>query len=285
MALDEGKKCMIKFIRRLWRCLCTWFSSDKHWPRLLYLIRHGESTANVARLEAIRQDVESLEDINFTTTDADVPLTPLGRAQAEAVGLWLRSLPPDKQPNVIIVSTFKRAQETMDLALGAWGVKEGDIVNGRKLLIISDERVREKDFGVLDGLLPKGIQQRFPEERMRYKRLGKFNCVPIAGESWNMVTDRFRNVFTDICLHYARKNVAIFSHMTLIECSRYVIERMTQEEALLLDKTEPACNCCVVRYRYDRHSEKPIPLELQQPAYFVVPGAVPTVASGDANDM
>ncbi len=52
----------------------------------LWLVRHGESTANVAAAEAER---EGHDVIQTKFRDAEVPLSPLGEQQATALRGWL----------------------------------------------------------------------------------------------------------------------------------------------------------------------------------------------------
>ena len=51
--------------------------------RELWLVRHGESTGNVAATGAERAGAELIE---IDVRDADVPLSQVGREQAEALG-------------------------------------------------------------------------------------------------------------------------------------------------------------------------------------------------------
>ena len=50
--------------------------------------------------------------------------------------------------------------------------------------IIEYERLREIDFGVLDGLTKHGIAHFYPEEEERRSKLGKYHHRPPAGENY-----------------------------------------------------------------------------------------------------
>ena len=52
----------------------------------LWLVRHGESIANVA---ATRAEREGLDVIPIDIRDADVPLSDVGREQAAALADWM----------------------------------------------------------------------------------------------------------------------------------------------------------------------------------------------------
>ena len=69
------------------------------------VLRHGQSTGNVAREEA---ESAGADVIDVAERDADVPLTDLGREQASAAGKFLAEHPPD----VVITSTYRRAWDT-----------------------------------------------------------------------------------------------------------------------------------------------------------------------------
>ena len=113
------------------------------WPQGLWVVRHGESAGNVARDLAEEQ---MLERIDIAQRDTDVPLSALGERQAAALGRWTAE--QDDRPTVVWVSPYVRAQETARIALEAGGLD---------LPVRVDERLREREFGVLDGLTRKGI--------------------------------------------------------------------------------------------------------------------------------
>lgn len=66
--------------------------------------------------------------------------------------------------------------------------------------LIIDERLREKEFGILDRLTRLGIEQRHPELAASRQLVGKFYYRPPAGESWCDVILRLRSVLDTISL-------------------------------------------------------------------------------------
>ncbi len=66
-------------------------SLSKRWPSRLWIVRHGESAGNVARDAA---HAAGLADIDISARDVDVPLSPLGQRQSQALGRWFAALPP-----------------------------------------------------------------------------------------------------------------------------------------------------------------------------------------------
>ena len=84
------------------------------WPRVIYLVRHGQSAGNVARDYA---EANRLKQIELEARDMDVPLSDLGVAQATALGDWLRALPPDQQPSRLTYAQWKQ-RRSQQIAAG-----------------------------------------------------------------------------------------------------------------------------------------------------------------------
>ena len=126
---------------------------EQKWPDALWIVRHGQSAGNVAREEAERAAVPL---IDIATRDMDTPLSPLGKQQAAVLGRWFGALAASKLPTVVLSSPYVRAVETTRLLLDA---ADGDT---RAVPIQRDERLREKEFGVLDRMTTFGIRQTYP---------------------------------------------------------------------------------------------------------------------------
>ena len=133
------------------------------WPRRLWIVRHGESAGNVAR-DAAHAAGHAVIDI--AERDVDVPLSRLGEQQSRALGHWFAAQP--EQPDVILTSPYLRARRTAMLIADVVGV--GSAAEDFTI----DERLREKEFGVLDRLTRLGIQQQYPEQMVFRQALGKF---------------------------------------------------------------------------------------------------------------
>jgi broad specificity phosphatase PhoE len=112
----------------------------RRWPSTLWIVRHGESAGNVARDKAQARGAERIE---LTARDVDVPLSPRGETQARSLGEWFAAGDVEDRPEVLLVSPYVRAQNTARLFRKAGGAA-GDEP------ICIDERLREKEFGVLD---------------------------------------------------------------------------------------------------------------------------------------
>jgi broad specificity phosphatase PhoE len=211
-------------------------------PASLTLVRHGESQGNVAdaRARAARSD-----RLDLDVRDADVELSDNGVRQADALGAWFRSLTQDERPTLVISSPFRRALRTAQRTVG-----ESDVD------IVVDERLRERDLGVFDGLTGHGIRDRYAEEAERRDRIGKFYYRPPQGESWAEVVLRIRSLLTDLRTGHEGARIWMFSHQAVIMSFRYVLESIPEQDLLALDRRVTVGNGSVTTYcREGRHLE------------------------------
>jgi broad specificity phosphatase PhoE len=209
------------------------------WPSRLWVVRHGESSGNVARDEA---ESQGLERIDIAERDMDVPLSRTGLEQAEALGRWWREQPAQEQPTVVYTSPYLRARQTAEQVLE---------VAGLHAPLVIDERLREREFGVLDGLTRKGIVAQYPDEARRRARLGKFYHRPPGGESWSDVLLRLRAALDDVRRDAAGERVVLVAHQVVVLLVRYVVERLTEEQVLEIDRSAEVANCSLTVYRTD----------------------------------
>ena len=211
------------------------------WPSRLWIVRHGQSAGNVARDAA---DAAGAERIGMTGRDVDVPLSPLGEEQARGLGGWFADGGDDGRPAVMLVSPYRRAQQTAALFREAGGC---DLA----LPLCTDERLREKEFGILDGLTTAGVRAHQPDQAEFRRLLGKFYHRPPGGESWCDVIFRLRSIMDTVALHHAGKPVMIVAHQVVVLCLRYVIEGLSEAEILAIDKAGDVANCSVTEYAFD----------------------------------
>jgi len=215
--------------------------STSRWPSTLWLVRHGESAGNVARDAAHARGAERIE---LSARDVDIMLSARGETQARALGGWFAAVVVEDRPEVLLASPYVRAQNTARLFREAGGAA-GDEP------ICIDERLREKEFGILDGLTTSGIASVFPEQAEFRRTLGKFYQRPPGGESWCDVIFRLRSLMDTIALHYAGRRVMIVAHQVVVLCLRYILENLTEEEILEIDREGDVANCSVTEYRFD----------------------------------
>jgi len=219
-------------------------SPQQRWPDALWIVRHGESAGNVARDAAY---ASGLLVIDIAERDVDVPLSARGEEQATALGDWFAKHPADERPTMVLTSTYLRARQTAAAVVSAGGVARGATT-------LIDERLREKEFGVLDRLTKLGIEQRFPDQAALRARVGKFYFRPPGGESWCDVILRLRSVLDSVSLHHSQpgSRVLIVAHQVIVLCLRYLIESMTEDEILAIDRQAEVANCGVTKYVLDR---------------------------------
>lgn len=212
------------------------------WPERLWIVRHGESAGNVARDLAHAQ---GLARIDIADRDVDVPLSELGASQSLALGRWFAEMPATERPEVVLASPYARARATARLVGEAGGFAPGAVHP------TADERLREREFGILDRLTSAGIRELHPEQAEIRGRLGKFYHRPPGGESWCDVILRLRSALDTASLHYAGKRVLIVGHQVVVLCLRYLIEDLTEAELLAIDAEGDVVNCGVTEYRFD----------------------------------
>ncbi|MCC2315087.1 histidine phosphatase family protein [Cellulomonas xiejunii] len=204
-------------------------------PTSLVLVRHGESVGNVA---ATRADREAAPVVDVATRDADTPLSDLGRAQAEALGVWLATLPSDEQPEVVWCSPYLRTLETATIALRTAGLD---------LTVRRDERLRDRELGILDRLTWRGVRDRYPEEAERRRHLGKMYHRPPGGESWADVALRLRAAVGDLAPRDADRRVLVVAHDAVVMLLRFALEELTEDELMAVVRERSVRNASVTR--------------------------------------
>ena len=213
----------------------------QRWPDKLWVVRHGESAGNVARDAA---HAAGVPEIDIRTRDVDVDLSALGEHQSRALGHWFAAMPPNDRPNILLSSPYLRAIRTAEIIKS-----EGGVARDFKKFNI-DERLREKEFGILDRLTRLGIEQRHSEQAAFRLLLGKFYHRPPGGESWCDVILRLRSLLDTVSLHYGGKRVLIVGHQVVVLCLRYLLENMNEKEILGIDAAGDVANCGITQYRF-----------------------------------
>ncbi len=132
----------------------------------------------------------------------------------------------------------------------------------------TDERLRERELGVLDLLTRHGVASRFPEEEERRRRLGKFFHRPPGGESWADTGLRLRSWLRDVSLEHDGRRVLVVAHEVVVLMLRYVVEGLTEREILAVNRATDVANCSLTSFestgshleltRFDhRHGRRP----------------------------
>jgi broad specificity phosphatase PhoE len=145
---------------------------------MLYVVRHGQTAANAAGQLLGR---------------ADVPLTDIGRRQAEALASALG--PVDR----VVTSPLQRARDTA-------------AAFGRPVEV--DDRWTELDYGIYDELTLGEV----PTE-MWQKWRGDSEYAPPEGESLASVGRRVRAACDDVAATAAEADVVVVTHVSPIKAA------------------------------------------------------------------
>jgi broad specificity phosphatase PhoE len=200
----------------------------------LILVRHGESTANVAREQA---EATGAEVIAVEARDADVGLSELGAQQAQQLGLFLRAAHAG-MPTAVWTSPYVRARQTAE-----WIIAAAELPLHPRL----DERLRDKELGILDTLTSHGIKVRYPLEAQRRRWLGKFYYRAPGGESWADLALRLRSLLFDVERLEDGARVMLVCHDAVITMIRYICEGLDEAQVLALARSEVLLNTGVTR--------------------------------------
>jgi broad specificity phosphatase PhoE len=146
----------------------------------LILVRHGETEWNAQRRYQ---------------GQADVPLSELGRQQAELVAERLAGQGID----AVYASDLKRAWETAQI-----------IAKKAGLQVLSEPRLRELKFGVLEGLTFDEAQVQYPE--MISAWLEDFNRPPEGGETIEVFNARIVSLLDDLKYKHEEQVVLLAGH-------------------------------------------------------------------------
>ena len=195
----------------------------------LWLVRHGESVANAA---ATRAEAEGLDAVPLDTRDADVELSATGREQAAALGDWIAANGAGVE--AFWVSPYLRARQTLAIA-------RGEDASPRAL---TDERLRDRELGVLDLLTSHGVERLLPAEAARRRRLGKLYYRPPGGESWADVALRLRSFLHD-ALTGPPRSAMVVAHDAVVMLLLFLLLPMDEDELLRFAASHTVLNASV----------------------------------------
>jgi broad specificity phosphatase PhoE len=188
----------------------------------LMAVRHGQSRANVAFPAA---DAAGALDAGLTGRDADVELTALGRAQADALGRRLAALPADRRPEVIVCSPFRRARDTWAIAAahGSWPEPE------------YDDRLVDRRMGELELLTRAAVAARHPGEQAK-RDADWYHYRPPAGENFADMHDRLSAFLADAHHEHAGRRLLVVAHDSVVLMLRGVLEGLDPAQIDAVEK-------------------------------------------------
>ncbi|HZN04145.1 MAG TPA: histidine phosphatase family protein [Candidatus Polarisedimenticolia bacterium] len=206
------------------------------WPALLVVMRHAQSEANFHR-EYLEQQ-ESLEThVTVQARDADVRLTSEGERQAREAGRYLRE--EHGRFDAAYISPYRRTRDTADFAIAALDPAPVKVI---------EERLRERDFGLIESLTRHGFKTLHPGEWERRKLVGKYYYRPPGGESYPDVNLRVHSFLGTLVREHPGQRVLVVTHSVVVLAFRRLIERLGEEEVLDLDRSNEPKNASLSIY-------------------------------------
>jgi broad specificity phosphatase PhoE len=151
----------------------------------LFLVRHGTTVWHAE---------------NRYAGSSDVALDPSGYAQAQRLATWAS----EAKLAAIWCSPLTRARETVAPVGRATGLAPQ-----------VDKRLREIDFGLIEGKTMAEAQQLFPEEIRRFKADPVTYPMP-SGEDPHEAARRAVSTLRDIAVAHPNGRVLVVAHNTLI---------------------------------------------------------------------
>ena len=147
----------------------------------IILIRHGETEWNSQQ----RMQGHSNSD-----------LSSVGQAQIQALGQWMKNVPFDH----IYSSDSLRAKQTAEAITQ---------FSGHELQF--DQRLREKNLGVFEGLTSEEARERHPEVFRLFKTAGSKYVID-EGESTQQLQDRALEIVDEIRIKHPEEHVLLVTH-------------------------------------------------------------------------
>jgi probable phosphoglycerate mutase len=156
-------------------------------PTRIVAIRHGETAWNV---------------LTRVQGQLDVPLNDKGRWQAKR----LRRPVADEAPAAVYSSDLQRANETAQSLAGAAGVS-----------VRTDRALRERCFGVFEGHTFKEIEQRWPDESLRWRKRDP-DFGPEGGETLCDFYARSVSAAARLASAHAGQTIVLVAHGGVMDC-------------------------------------------------------------------
>ncbi len=180
-----------------------------------YILRHGEALSN-------SRGVMSSWPEKFKN-----PLTEKGSAMIKKSAEQLKNLPlqAGKGIDLIFSSDLLRTKQTAEIVAKILNSRKFDksSTTFKKIKVVLDKRLREINFGVLNGRPITDLNIDFSDETKRIETSMK------DGETYSQVSERMWNFLQDLEEKYQGKNILIISH----ECPLWILESKVQGMTIL----------------------------------------------------
>ena len=170
-------------------------------PTVFYLIRHGEGEHNVRNILSSYDDSEQFG------------LTETGQRQ---IGVCAEELGCEKV-DIIFASPLRRTRETAEIIASATGAE-----------IVTDDRLRETDFGIHSGRQASEFWAKYPDPLTRLEGEEKEGL-----EGVRAMRVRLESFLADVVEEYRGKHIAIVSHGDPIGVFHGILEGMALETSVV----------------------------------------------------
>lgn len=185
-------------------------------PLDLYVIRHGESEANVIISAGEQGDNSLYTQDNVTVPDRSWRLTATGRKQADCIGRWL--VAQQELFDRYLVSPYVRTRETaatMALPKAKW----------------EETRVlRERSWGEISTITKDEFRTSYKRNWL-FKNTDPLYWCPPAGESIaDVAENRVHNLLTSLNRKSDAESVVMVSHGDLMLALMLTLEDLSDEE-------------------------------------------------------
>lgn len=183
----------------------------------ILLIRHGETLWNQqGRMQG----------------QHDSPLTPLGLQQARQLAERLKSA----SFHALYSSDLGRAHQTARCIADATGHE-----------IVADSGLRERSFGIFEGLTNAEIEKRHPDLYVPFARRDPHFAMP-GGESASQFRERCVGTLERIVQRHEGETLVAVTHGLVLDA----LYRTACGMALEVARGFPLLNCSVNTFRYER---------------------------------
>lgn len=160
------------------------------------LVRHGETDWNKQRR---------------LQGHVDTPLNPNGLAQAKATAAQLRGLHFD----ALYTSDLQRARQTAEACAASLGIAAVD-----------HPGLRERHFGVFQGLTYEEAQERHPRAYLHFKRRDPQYAFGEGSESLNDFFTRIQQTVTALADLHAGQQILLVAHGGVLDCVNRMVRNL-----------------------------------------------------------
>lgn len=162
----------------------------------------GDAMPEATRIIAVRHGETAWNADSRMQGQLDIPLNALGRLQAQRLARALADEPLD----AIYASDLSRAFDTAQAVAALTGHR-----------VIADTALRERAFGVFQGLTYTEIEQRWPEQGARW-RARDVDFVPEGGESLRQLSVRSVEAAARLAAAHAGGTILLVAHGGVMDC-------------------------------------------------------------------